>query len=287
MQETSVSRRQIFDDMDFMKSNAGYEAPITSIKEGRKVYYRYEDVNFSILKKPLNTSEINNLKEALETLGRMKNIPGFDWVNTTQTQLNSALDISANTRQIISFQENEFLKGIEFLNELYQYIINKQVLTITYQSFNAEQPKDFTVSPYYLKQHNNRWFLLSWNHAFQDIQTLAIDRIIKIENTKENYLDKEIDFDDYFEDIIGVTHFTDQNVQTIKIKLSENIIPYIQSKPLHGSQKIKENILFLELKLNYELESLILSYGETMTVLEPEILVKKIKERAKNLNKNY
>lgn len=197
------------------------------------------------------------------------------------------MDISVNTRQIISFQENEFLKGIEFLHPLYQYIINKQSLKISYQSFTSEHPKDFVVSPYYLKQHNNRWFLFSWNHLFQDIQTLAIDRIIKIENDKEPYSDKNIDFDEYFEDIIGVTNYPKQNVQTVKIKLSENIIPYIQSKPLHGSQKIKENILTLELKLNYELESLILSYGETMTVLEPQILLDKIKERAQKLGKNY
>lgn len=71
---TSVSRRQIFDDINFMKSEAGYEAPIESYKEGRKVFYRYENTNFSILSKPLNNLEINNLTEALETLGRMKNV---------------------------------------------------------------------------------------------------------------------------------------------------------------------------------------------------------------------
>ena len=55
-EEMTVSRRQIFIDIDFMKSDAGYEASIQSIKDGRKVYYRYEDLNFSILNKTKTNS---------------------------------------------------------------------------------------------------------------------------------------------------------------------------------------------------------------------------------------
>ena len=77
----SVSRRQIFDDIDFMKSEAGFEAPIVSYKEGRKVYYRYSEKDFSILKKPLNPTELITLNEALETLNRMNSLPGFDWLS--------------------------------------------------------------------------------------------------------------------------------------------------------------------------------------------------------------
>ena len=58
-QETTVSRRQIFDDIDFMKSEAGYDAPIESIKDGRKVFYRYSDPEFSMLKIPLNPPEMD------------------------------------------------------------------------------------------------------------------------------------------------------------------------------------------------------------------------------------
>ncbi|MFC0343802.1 helix-turn-helix domain-containing protein [Epilithonimonas hispanica] len=41
-----------------MKSEAGYDAPIESYKDGRKVYYRYSDPEFSILKTPLNPAEL-------------------------------------------------------------------------------------------------------------------------------------------------------------------------------------------------------------------------------------
>lgn len=285
--ETSVSRRQIFDDIDFMKSEAGFEAPIESYKEGRKVYYRYADADFSILKKPLNPNELNTLNEALETLSRMNSLPGFDWVNSLQTKLKSHLEIKGNKKQIISFEENEFLKGLEFLNILYQYISQNQCVEIHYKSFKSEKETAIVLSPYYLKQYNNRWFLLGWNHDFQKIQNLALDRMIGIEVSNDQFIENSINFIDYFEDIIGVTNNENAKVHKIKIELSENIIPYIISKPIHGSQKFSGNILTLELKLNYELESLILSYGENFKVLEPESLVEKLKSRINALNKLY
>lgn len=286
-QETTVSRRQIFDDMDFMKSEAGYDAPIESLKDGRKVFYRYSDPEFTILKKPLNPAEMDSLQEALETLSRMNTIPGFDWVNSLQTKLQSGLNQEKQKQQIISFEDNEFLKGLEFLNPLYQFIVNKQCMEITYKGFSAEKENIFTVSPYYLKQYNNRWFLFGHNHQVEKIQNLALDRIIKLDSCNEVYEECSMNFTEYFEDIIGVSNDLTKDVVEVKIKLSDNILPYINSKPIHGSQHVKENILTLKVRLNFELESTILFHGENMTVLEPPILVDKIKKRLEDMNSNY
>lgn len=285
--ETTVSRRQIFDDIDFMKSEAGFDAPIESVKDGKKVFYKYSDPEFSISKMPLNPSELNSLNEAMETLSRMNNMPGFDWVKSIQAKLSAGINTSQQNRQIISFEDNEFLQGIEFLNPLYQSILNEQCLDIHYQGFNAPHKNVFTVSPYYLKQYNNRWFLFGHNHKVEKIQNLALDRIIEINPSNDDFEPCEIDFDEYFEDIIGVTNNQEEQPAKIVIELSNNIIPYIQSKPIHGSQNIKGNLLKLELKLNYELESVILSFGENMKVLEPKNLKEIIKNRLQEVNKNY
>lgn len=285
--ETTVSRRQIFDDMDFMKSEAGYEAPIESVPDGRKVYYRYTDPEFSILKLPLNPSELSSLNEAMETLFRINNMPGFGWVSSIQAKLSSGIIKSENQRQFISFEDNEFLKGIEFLNPLYHNIANEQCLEVSYQGFTSARKNKFTISPYFLKQYNNRWFLFGHNHKVEKIQNLALDRIVEITPSKQTFEPCEIDFEDYFEDIIGVSNNLDENPVTVKIELSDSILPYIQSKPLHGSQHIKDNILKLEVKLNYELEAVILSYGENMKVLEPEFLKEKISSRIKMINNFY
>ncbi|WP_300675507.1 WYL domain-containing protein [Soonwooa sp.] len=284
VKETKVSRRQIFDDIDFMKSDAGFNAPIVSYKDGRKVYYRYDDPEFSILKTPINPAELDSLREALATLNRLNSLPGFDWVASLQAKLQSGLNTDSSNQQIISFEENEFLKGVEYLNQLFQYISNKQVLEIVYKSFKSDKESSFLISPYYLKQYNNRWFLFGWNHKLSVIQNLALDRIKSLQQSKDSFIKSEENFDEYFDDIIGVSNDPTKKAEKISIKLTPNIIPYISSKPIHGSQKIKENILTIEVKHNYELESLILSYGENMRVLQPETLKESLSNRISKMH---
>ena len=129
--------------------------------------------------------------------------------------------------------------------------------------------------------------LFGWNHQFENIQNLALDRILKIEYSNEKYIVNETDFNEYFEDIIGVTNDKSTEVQNIKIQLSDNIIPYIISKPIHGSQKISGNILTLELKINYDLETLVLSYGENLKVLEPQDFGDKNQKRINKTSNFY
>lgn len=282
-----VSRRQILNDIDFMRCEIGYSAPIQSLKDGRKVYYRYNPINFTISNQPLNPDEEQQIKLAIETLGRIKGIPQLAWINAVQTKLSAGFNLDESPTPVISFQENEFLKGLSFLEPLYQFIVHRQVILVTYKGYKQEVFEEHEIHPYYLKQYNNRWFLYGWNAAVQRIQNLALDRFLEINQYNKAYVENTIDFEEYFEDIIGVTNFSNRVVQDVIIRLAEAIIPYVNSKPLHGSQKIKENVLILQLKLNYELESLILSFGENMEVLAPKELKEKIQERIKSMGNSY
>ena len=285
---TTVSRRQILEDITFMRSESGYRAPIVSMKEGRRVYYRYDPIDFSIGSQPLNDSELEQLQLALATLNRVKGMPQLEWVNTVTTKLRSGLNLNPLQSSVaISFEENEFLKGLEYLEDLYQYIIRKQPLLIQYQGYKQENAIVYSIHPYYLKQYNNRWFLFGLNAELQSIQNLALDRMVDIKEAAFSYIDSTIDFEEYFEDIVGVTNDEQESVRQVKIRLAQNIIPYIRSKPIHGSQKIADDVLKLEVKLNYELESLILSYGENMEVLEPIELKERITARVSKLFKFY
>ena len=283
----SVSRRQILDDINFMRSNAGFEAPIESCREGKRVYYRYEDINFSIQNKPLTEAEEMQLKETLEMLNRIKGIPGMNRIESMQTKLFAGIDLNRNKRKIISFEENEYLDGLEHLNLLYQFIINCQCLLVSYKSFKSQDKNSFIISPYYLKQYNNRWFLFGQNHELNKLQNLALDRIISLKPVSDSYIETTFDFENYFEDIVGVTNIELQEVEEIVIELTQNIIPYILSKPIHGSQILKGNILKLKIKPNYELESLILSFGENMKIIQPKSLQIKIAKRIKKVNNFY
>ena len=53
-QSDGIQRRQLFDDIKFMESEAGWSIPLGRIRHGKRVYYRYEDLSFSINNQPLN-----------------------------------------------------------------------------------------------------------------------------------------------------------------------------------------------------------------------------------------
>lgn len=90
--------------------------------------------------------------------------------------------------------------------------------------------------------------------------------------------------EDYFYDIIGVTRIQGKEPEEIKLWFSPTSAPYVSTKPLHHSQKTKwlaagELEIRIRVIPNYELETVILSFGENVKVLEPEWLMEKIKER--------
>lgn len=290
--EDGVKRRQLLDDIKFMESEQGWNIPLDHIRDGRKVYFRYEDISFSINNQPLNETEENQLKEALLTLSRFKGMPQFEWVNEISARLDSGLGLSKTNEQIIEFEKNDYLKGLEHITPLYNAIQYRKVLLVSYRSFKSESNQTLIFHPYYLKQYKNRWFAFGLNHELQLITNLALDRIVEIKESKQIYISNIIDFSEYFEDVIGVTVNSDRLPEKIQLRINSNLYPYIQTKPLHGSQNLKEKtdnhaIVELELIPNYELESLILSYGDGIEVISPLSLREQIKNKVETALKYY
>ena len=99
------------------------------------------------------------------------------------------------------------------------------------------------------------------------------------------------DWDFHFSEIYGVSKPFDQEEQEVQLLFSKLQAPYVITKPLHESQKDyeQENGLLVKLKLipNFELEQLILSFGENVEVISPEFFKQKIVNRIFALNKIY
>ncbi len=290
--QDGVKRRQVYDDITFMESEQGWAIRLKRHKDGRKVFLRYEDINFSINNSPLNTAEEEQLKDALFTLSRLKGMPNFTWVDEITTRINAGLDLANQSTKVIEFDQNQYLKGIEFINPIYNAIVNQEVIAVGYQSFKQEASNDQIIHPYFLKQYNSRWFLFGLNEEFKTISNLALDRITNVQIIDLAYQKPETDFEEFFEDVIGVTLPIGALPKKILLKINSSSWPYIKTKPLHGSQTIKElhddfTLVELNLIINYELISLLFSYAENITVLEPIELIEQINSKAKSLLNNY
>ena len=287
---SGISRRQLFDDITFMESGEGWSIDLARHRDVKKVYYRYADPDFSINNMPLSEIEIQQLKTALEILTQFKGMPQFDWIHEMLPKLQQGLTSpESNALAIIEFDSNQYLRGIEFLGQIYNSIFYKKVLSVAYQPFGTSQPFEIVIHPYYLKQYNNRWFLFGYNPEKSKYDwNLALDRISSIRELNTRYQPNlSIDWQEYFEDMIGVTKTSDSKVEKVLLRFRGGTGYYIETKPLHGSQKsrwLDEDTLevSMEVVINYELERLILSYSDTVNVLEPGSLSELIRKRLEN-----
>lgn len=287
-----IQRRQLFDDIRFMESDAGWSIPLGRIRHGRKVFYRYEDLSFSISNQPLNDSEAEQIKSALQIFSRFSGTPQFEWVNEMIPMLESKFGLIERKSEIISFESNIDLKGLHFLTPLFNAIVNERVLLVKYKDFKSSEPYEITFHPYYLKQYNNRWFAFGFNSDNQVPNwNLALDRIESLSETAQKYKQSETDWEDYFFDLVGVTRPENANLQEVVLKFSPEVAPYIITKPIHPSQKHKNDPTGLEVKIkvipNFELERLILSFGEQVKVISPQDFKERISQRLKSAGRLY
>lgn len=284
-----VKRRQIFDDIIYMESENGYSIPLDRLKDGKKVYYRYSDIDYSIDNQPINQNEAEQLKATIEMLNRFKGMPQFGWMQEVMTRFEDTFKLKTNTDNTVSFEENQDLKGLNHFSDLFNAIVYKHVLSIDYHPAFGDV-KTYKIHPYHLKQYNNRWFLLGLLDGNDFIMTLAIDRIESFSVIDGGYIETDIDFNEYFDDVIGVTVHEGRDVEKIVLKFDIKRLPYIRSKPLHHTQKIKdkdEGIVEIKVIPNKELISLIMSFGEQVEVISPESLRGEIIDKIKELNKKY
>ncbi|RYD69507.1 MAG: WYL domain-containing protein, partial [Sphingobacteriales bacterium] len=140
--------------------------------------------------------------------------------------------------------------------------------------------------------YNLRWFLFGEHEKDKKVLNLALDRIININESSNIYKqNEEIDFNEYFDDIVGVTVF-DKPIQKVKLLIKNELWPYIETKPIHGSQMKPQFtdqgvIIELNLIINYEFIAVLLSHGDRLMVLQPTELVSTMKERINSMKKLY
>ena len=76
----AISKRQLYADIDFMKSQNGWEAPIVSIQDGKRKFLKYSR-DFSIMEVPVTEMEIEQLETLITSLSRLQGIPMYDWID--------------------------------------------------------------------------------------------------------------------------------------------------------------------------------------------------------------
>jgi predicted DNA-binding transcriptional regulator YafY len=248
----------------------------------------YENADYSISNMPLTNQDINKLNEAVDILKQFSQFNHFKDICGLLNKLENKIELEINNNQIIHIDKNENLKGIDKLNQLYKIIQKKESIIIEYKSFKSRNANKFVYIPLILKEYNNRWFLVGHRENSEYILNLALDRIIDYKPNKNSVKRIEnFNPDQYYEHVLGVTVNKGILPRKIILSVKSGLIPYILTKPIHHSQKLiekKENEIIISLKLaiNFELERVILGFGNEIEVISPPSLRNKIIEIIEN-----
>lgn len=276
MQILDISRRQLRTDIQKMKEIG---APLQYIASERG--WRYEhpfDFSDSI---PFSGEDIMKLHLAVATLNQINQIPEFkgleEILDKIRRSVSRWVDQKASAKSLFFDTIQSYEGSIHLPFFLHAIESNRQVV-FEYQSFNASEPRQLVFDPYFLKQHDYRWYVGGFSHDSSEnfIRTFPLERITGKPGFSGRFFNKPKDFDpkDYWRQIIGIFRPPNGVPEIITLEFSYLLGRYFLSTPFYEPFSILEEsseqlIIQMEIIINIELIRKIASYGKDVRVITP------------------
>lgn len=275
------------------------------IKKGKSALYGYpNNIGFYPLEKwlegkskPLKRDREEFLKDLiLRSSGLLPNC-----------MLETRNGILRNPSYYISFEHNECYKNHDMIADLFVYIEEKRVIEFHFSPYDAPARK-VILSPYFLKEYNQRWFLFGFEHDRKKYnKSFPLDRISNLIPAEDSDIEykkkpKDIDYTTFFDDIVGVTHELNNGKTNpewkIKIKTRDKKVHgLIMSKPLMNKGRQKEiqvwdnnkgyGLIEIDACWNIELMTNLLHYSDGIQVVSPKEAVTIMRNKINKMFKLY
>ncbi len=213
-----ISERLLRENLKELEEKYGavYE---NAMYRGRERLWRYKDTNFSIIQQTSKDMEI--IHHSLEKLSMFRGDPRYDMLRFYLMGLEKGF--SESGLSFMSFDNNSEVAGLDFVEPILEAITHKYPLKMCYKPFTKDE---FTsnIHPYHLRQFNRRWYVFAYSEDKKEILNFPLDRISKLEHLSKPYIDTDIDFEEYFDEIVGVTNYKNSNVEKVVLKISNKSI---------------------------------------------------------------
>ncbi|MES2732729.1 MAG: WYL domain-containing protein [Bacteroidota bacterium] len=209
--------------------------------------------------------------------------------------LGSAVDGQRGVSRYLQLERNDQFIGAELLPLLWDALRSGRAIAFDYFSYTTGQTTPRLVEPKLIFEYRNRWYFDSWDVNANQLRTFGLDRVRNLRLTGQFAQKDRLAYNrSHRQHTIGVTCQPDQEPEKVVLRFSRSEAQYVQSLPLHSSQRplkgteTAHTVDFeLMVVLNHELEREILAYGEEVEVLEPTQLRQRITERAKHMARKY
>ncbi len=213
-----------------------------------------------------------------------------NWLLNTFT-VNNLIHESYSLKDRILFEE--IPSGQTFLTTIIEGMRDGVTLQFQYQPFWHSEVLHLEINPYCVKIFKQRWYVLGKNTALKEMRIYALDRIQSMTATNIKFkFPKSFKADAYFENAYGIAVYPEIAACKIKLKVFGNSLKYIQTLPLHHSQREVESnkkysVFQYSIAPTKDFMQEILSYGDDIEVLCPESFRSEISTTINKMNELY
>lgn len=214
--------------------------------------------------------------------------------------LAGAQSLAADENKCIIFDQNPHVAHIQWVPTFFDAIEKQKVVKFEYNPKYGEKVFELLFHPYYLKEYNQRWFVFGYATDIEgnpsQYTNCPIDRIVSDVTISDDVIyipPKKKNFaSTYFKDIVGVNRPKNKKPKVIMIATNDALTHgRIMTKPIHDRSQRElrvynkalgqRGIITFKVIPNNELDTLLMSYGAGIEVLEPndyrEDFMKKVK----------
>ncbi len=291
----NITIRTLQNDFNELRSASVEENydPLETRIMNRIKEFRYKDKNYSYFDPLVDERQMLILQEVVAILNKHKGIELADEVIEIITHLQKKnfekLEVNSAYFQPAYF---DGYTGHEFLLDMLESCRHQTVLKMNYKGFGKKE-QEIIFHPAILKEWKGRWFVIGKVELYDTISIYALDRIISIKPQRGvSFLQQDINIlNQSLEEIIGIS-LSDAPIENIQFFMNHNRSPYLQTKPIHKSQKVvsinDDGCIFqLEIRPNKELFTFFLECGPDLVVLSPANVVDEMKNLVTKLFNNY
>jgi predicted DNA-binding transcriptional regulator YafY len=203
------------------------------------------------------------------------------FLNFVQLAQSTGIDLGGKKNmkelmQLVQFDTNQPLQGIENLKDLLFAIQNKRYINFVHTNYHTDKSTSYRIKPILLKQYQYRWYVIG-DVGEDDFRTFGCDRIAHLQIEAMPFVAKNNKIiRQKFEQVIGL-NYSEGEMEKVRLKLTSLQAKYLKASPIHASQYIesetRDSVIFaFNLIPNFELIQKILQMSDQVKVLSPASL---------------
>lgn len=291
--EFEISVRTMMRDIDFMKTRMGLPIQFDGRRNG--YYYTRPVEHFPQL--PISEAEVFALLVAHKAIAQYHGTPFARPLEQAFRKLTGQLDTSVqyslgNLDEVLSFRpfapEDADLETFQIIT---RGLKEKRALKFLYRNLGADKSHWRLAHPYHVACIENHWYLFAFDVKRSAMRTFALTRLRAPELLQERFIvSQKFSLNEYLRGSFNV--FKGAEDYEVVIDFDPWATDLLRGRRWHPTQEMiklpgKSTRLRMRLNSLEEAERWVLSWGNHATVVRPEVLARRIRITATNLQQKY